>query len=106
VPGVAIYLDENGDARVAAGVRRPGLLVHTAADAGALGFGDQEQPHWATALKAALVTHDPDLISSPTRPPERGDTTTASSSSAWRASTSASWDAGSACWPLPSIATR
>lgn len=62
MPGLRVYLDENVDRRVATGLRRRGFIVYTTAEHGRPGANDHEQMARATSLRAALVTHDPDLI--------------------------------------------
>ncbi len=53
-----LYLDENVDVSVAAGLRRRGIDVVTALDQGKLGAGDEAHLAWATAGGRLLVTHD------------------------------------------------
>jgi predicted nuclease of predicted toxin-antitoxin system len=57
-----IYLDENVDVRVAAGLKRRAIDARTAAEESKLGATDVEQLAHATTLRAALVTHDHHFI--------------------------------------------
>jgi hypothetical protein len=58
VPGLRLYLDENVDVRVAEGLRRHGVEVLAARDAGMLGASDAEQMAYAHTRQAVLVTCD------------------------------------------------
>jgi predicted nuclease of predicted toxin-antitoxin system len=59
---VRYYFDQNIQAAVAAGVRRHGIDVVTAQDAGRCGFPDPDQLAFATAAGRVVVTFDPDYI--------------------------------------------
>lgn len=55
---VKLYLDENIDVSVAAGLRRRGIDVVTARDRGKLGATDEEHLALASSEDRLLVTHD------------------------------------------------
>jgi hypothetical protein len=57
-----VYLDESVNPRVADGLRRRGIDVTTAAQAGKLGTADIEQLVYAEHIGAVLLTHDADFI--------------------------------------------
>lgn len=62
MPAVRIYLDENVPSAVASGLRRRNVDAFTAAEASKLGASDEEQLRYAAQERAALFTHDADLI--------------------------------------------
>ena len=68
-----IYTDENVDVRVAEGLRRRGVAASTAYDERKIGVTDEDQLAQATALKAVIFTHDPDLIEIAAESNHRGD---------------------------------
>lgn len=58
MPGLRFYLDENVDVRIVDGLRRRGVDVSTARDAGMLGATDAAQLEDARHRGAVLVTCD------------------------------------------------
>ena len=59
---VRFYLDEHTDPAVADGVRRLGIDVLTAGEAGRLGYEDPDQLAFATAEGRVMVTFDTDYL--------------------------------------------
>lgn len=57
-----IYTDENVDVRVAEGLRRLGVDATTVYEEGKTGLNDKSQLQYASTLRAAMFTHDPDFI--------------------------------------------
>lgn len=62
MPGLRFYLDENVDARIAEGLRRRGLIVSTAGEAGMLGAADEAQLEHAARTESVFVTGDHDFV--------------------------------------------
>lgn len=59
---IRFRLDENCDARIAAGLRLHGINLTTTPEAGLLRASDQEQLRFAAALGRVIVTHDADFL--------------------------------------------
>ncbi len=59
---VRFYFDEHVDPAVAVGLRRFGIDVLTAGEAGRLGRADPDQLAFATAERRVMVTFDSDYI--------------------------------------------
>jgi predicted nuclease of predicted toxin-antitoxin system len=56
------HLDENGDPRIAAGLRLHGIDVTTTPEAGLLGKSDEEQLAFALAEGRVIITRDTDFL--------------------------------------------
>jgi predicted nuclease of predicted toxin-antitoxin system len=59
---IRFHLDENGDPRIAAGLRLHGVDVTTTPDAGLLRATDAEQLAYAIAQGRAVITQDADFL--------------------------------------------
>ena len=59
---IRYHLDENVDHAIANGLRRRGIDVTTANDAGLLGADDAAQLAFAASQRRVLVTHDDDFL--------------------------------------------
>ena len=59
---VRFHLDENCDPRIAAGLRRHGIDVTTAVEAGLLHAEDEEQLAYAMAEGRVIFTRDADFL--------------------------------------------
>lgn len=59
---IRFHLDEVCDPRIAAGLRRRGVDVTTAADAGLLGAPDTAHMAFAWRQARVIVTHDADFL--------------------------------------------
>jgi len=59
---IKIYTDENVNGAIVNGLRRRGVEVQSAHEAGNLGITDEEQLAYAIAQQACLFTHDDDLL--------------------------------------------
>jgi hypothetical protein len=59
---IRFHLDENCDPRIAAGLRRHGIDVTTAADAGLLQAEDEEQLAFAISEGREVFAQDADLL--------------------------------------------
>lgn len=59
---VRYYFDQHVDPAVAAGLRKRGIDVLTAQDAGRCGFDDKDQLAFATAHARVVVTFDSDFL--------------------------------------------
>lgn len=59
---IRFHLDENIDPAIAHGLRRHGIDVTVASDAGLLGATDEEHLAFAHAARRVLVTHDDDYL--------------------------------------------
>jgi hypothetical protein len=59
---ISLYLDEHVPSAVAKGLRRRGIDVKTARDAGLLGAEDKEHLDFAVAEQRAVVTQDADFL--------------------------------------------
>jgi len=57
-----IYCDENIESAIIAGLRRRGIEVVSAQDAGDLGKGDEYHLKHASELEAVILTHDVDFL--------------------------------------------
>lgn len=57
------YTDESVNVAVAEGLKRRGVKVVSARDAGNLGLSDKEQIDYATRNNFVIVTHDDDFLS-------------------------------------------
>ncbi len=60
---LTLYLDESVNVAVAEGLRRRGVDVISAKDAGNLGLSDEDHLKYATKNKFVIVTHDADFLS-------------------------------------------
>jgi len=63
VAKLLLYLDESVNVVVADGLRRRGVDVTSAKDAGNLGLSDEDQLKYAAKNKFVIVTHDADFLS-------------------------------------------
>jgi predicted nuclease of predicted toxin-antitoxin system len=59
---IRFHLDENCDARIAAGLRLHGINLTTTPEAGLLCASDQEQLRFAASQQRVIVTHDADFL--------------------------------------------
>jgi predicted nuclease of predicted toxin-antitoxin system len=59
---ICFHLDENCDARIAAGLRLHGINLTTTPEAGLLRASDEEQLHFAASQGRVIVTHDADFL--------------------------------------------
>lgn len=59
---IRFHLDEDIDPAIAHGLRRHGIDVTLASDAGLLGATDEEHLAFAHAARRVLVTHDDDYL--------------------------------------------
>jgi predicted nuclease of predicted toxin-antitoxin system len=59
---IKIYTDENVNGAIVNGLRRRGVEVQSAHEAGNLGITDEEQLAYAVVQHACLFTHDDDLL--------------------------------------------
>ncbi len=59
---ISFYMDQHVPAAVSQGLRRHGVNVATAQEAGRCGLTDQEQLAFATAEERVLVTFDTDYL--------------------------------------------
>lgn len=59
---IRFHLDENCDARIAAGLRLHGVDLTTTPEAGLLRASDEEQLRFASSQDRVIVTHDTDFL--------------------------------------------
>jgi hypothetical protein len=59
---IGFYLDQHIPAPASKGLRRHGVEVLTAQEAGRCGLPDREQLEFATAQQRVMVTFDPDYL--------------------------------------------
>ena len=59
---IRLYLDESVDIRIAEGLKRRGVEVHTARDTSNLGLSDEEQLEYARKNEFVIFTHDIDFL--------------------------------------------
>ncbi|HHT9126225.1 MAG TPA: DUF5615 family PIN-like protein [Candidatus Brocadiia bacterium] len=60
---LTFYINESVNVAVGEGLKRRGVKVITARDAGNLGLSDKEQLNYATSKNLVIVTHDDDFLS-------------------------------------------
>ena len=60
---IRIYTDESVNVAIAEGLKRRGVKIWSARDAGKLGLSDEEQLEYAIKERAAIFTHDDDFLS-------------------------------------------
>ncbi len=60
---IRLYADESVNVAIVEGLKRRGIKIWSARDAGKLGLSDDEQLEYAIKERATIFTHDDDFLS-------------------------------------------